>query len=187
MRLCQTVVSFDNNRTRAASKKLLKAKIYEATSRTASMTWFLLKDEEICGPFATSHVIETCDDSTLIWGPGMEEWTDKQSWTFYLSSPKKTEIRAVPAPVSDSPDESKSVEEVAKLALNQLNDKWYFAFEDKRYGPFNQSHLILKISAIEQVEKVLLWKKGEDSWRPLYEFPKILNILNEKLDEKKAA
>ena len=58
------------------------------------MTWFLLKDEEICGPFETAHIFENCDDQTLIWGPGMNEWTDKQAWKSFLDRPKE-ETKAV--------------------------------------------------------------------------------------------
>jgi hypothetical protein len=162
------------------------------------MTWFLLKNEEICGPYETAHIVANCDDSSLIWGPGMEEWTDKRSWKSFLDSPKKSEAKAAPevqitaqttikTKNSGADLENKSVEEAAEFALHQLNDKWFFAYEGKKFGPLNQSHLILKLSGLEHVEKALLWKKGQDNWRPLYEFPKLLNILNEKLDEKKAA
>jgi len=152
------------------------------------MTWFTLKNEEICGPFETAHIISNCDDTSLIWGPGMEEWTDKKSWKSFLNKPKKTEPNfSSEVEVISSHEESKSVEEVAEIALHQLNDKWFYAYNGKKFGPLNQSHLILKLSSLEEVEKALLWKKGEDNWRPLFEFPKLLNILNEKLDEKKAA
>lgn len=151
------------------------------------MKWFLLKNEEIRGPFKTAQIVENCDDQSLIWGPGMSEWTNKQSWISFLNRPKQEAKATEKEEVTGSNIDTKSVEEVAEFALHQLNDNWYFALEGKKFGPFNQRHLILKISSIEQVEKVLLWKKGEKAWRPIYEFPKILNILNDQLDQKKAA
>ena len=161
------------------------------------MTWFLLQNDEICGPFETAHVYENCDSETLIWGPGMDEWSLKSDWQAYLKQPKKAE--AVDAkPVTEVAEEKvdlqqpqnledKSVEEVAEIALGQFTEKWFYAYDGKRFGPLNQSNLILKVSSLEKPEEVLLWKKGENNWQPLFKFPKILAILNEKLSEKQAA
>ena len=88
---------------------------------------------------------------------------------------------------SNETKEEKSVEEIAAQALEQLTDNWYFAYEGQRFGPLNQNHLVLKLTSLEKPEKILLWKKGLKDWRPLFEFPEILNRLNEKLDGKEAA
>jgi len=152
------------------------------------MTWFLLKNEEICGPFEASYIRENCDDRCLIWGPGMEVWSDKATWQELLSRPKEEpEVLAEVFSIKPVNTKNKSVEEIAELALTQLNDEWYFSYNNQKFGPFNQNHLVLKVSSLEKPEEVLLWKKGEDSWRPLFEFPRFLNALNEKIDQKAAA
>jgi len=152
------------------------------------MSWFILKDDEIFGPFNKAELLTHCDNKSLIWGPGMDTWMNLTSWKNFLSTPKEklTPLNQIESSVSLG-SENKSIDEVAEQALHQLNDKWYFSHKNKRHGPFNQNHLLLKISSLEQLEDILLWKKGEQTWKPIYKFPKLLKALNQKLEDKNAA
>lgn len=82
--------------------------------------------------------------------------------------------------------DEKSVYEVAELALNQLNDEWFYAYEGKRFGPLNQNHLVLKLNTLDLNKNIFLWKKGMDNWEPLNNFPKVVARL-EGQQTKKAA
>lgn len=195
------------------------------------MKWFILQNEEILGPFDQQHISDELGDDILVWGPGMEEWSQKSAWRQFLSSPQPkaanvetVEMEAVTTPepeskavvteevvaqifqpevVSEEPQEEqidesetfseeveitaeKSVYEVAELALNQLNDEWFYAYKGKRFGPLNQNHLVLKLNTLDLNKSLFLWKKGMDNWEPLNNFPKVLARLEDQQTKKAA-
>jgi hypothetical protein len=169
------------------------------------MKWFILQNEEISGPFDQHKISTEFSDEVLIWGPGMEEWSKKPAWRRFLNSPKSTgkeqhaqiKVTNVEPQITNEHthknfeeelvgEEEKSVYEVAELALHQLNDDWFYAYEGKRFGPLNQNHLVLKLNSLDLNKSVFLWKKGMEKWEPLNNFPKILSRIEDQQTKKAA-
>ncbi|MGH1468049.1 MAG: DUF4339 domain-containing protein [Bdellovibrionales bacterium] len=155
------------------------------------MLWFVLHDQEISGPFAKDHILSNFDEKALIWGPGLDECSDKNTFQAHLLKPKTTQeapVSIVPQANTSVAAEAVVVEEPTKPEVKasevieeeppaeslETQTKWYYACNKEKFGPFAEEELVQMLQMLNFSSQVYLWNKSLDSWSKLEDFPEII-------------
>lgn len=123
------------------------------------MKWFVLKNEEVLGPFKKAEVLEQFEEDCLIWGDGMSDWLNKSQWQDSFNQIKKQQ------------------------KLNQERVQWFFAENQQRQGPYSKPELLEKLKNCTDYTKVHLWHKGLSSWTKFYDCEEIVNAIGQNQRE----
>ncbi len=157
------------------------------------MLWFVLHDQEISGPFAKDHILSNFDENALIWGPGLDEWSDKTAFQAHLLKPKAT----TEEPISIVPQKSTSAvtevilseepikneaepvviatQEARKVEPLTTETKWYYTCNKEKFGPFTEPELVQMLKMLNFSSQVYVWNKSLDNWKKLEDFPEIIS------------
>lgn len=144
------------------------------------MTWFILNEDEISGPFEKEHILSICDENSLIWGPGLAEWHNKQDWRTALSRPSAPSLKqsvATPQAVTNKEPEpipTKEEPTVVAAPTTEPEVKWFYACNKEKFGPFLETELVEMLKMLNFSSQVYIWNKGLDTWAKLEDVPDII-------------
>lgn len=118
--------------------------------------WFVLRDEEVSGPFSTDEVKGLAtrgeiQDRDLIWGRRQSDWKPLAWWMVEL------------------PNLLNQNDEVRDTRL------WHYAVNGSSFGPFSRTDLVQKLKDVQLGPELLVWTKGMKAWAPLFEFSDLLD------------
>ncbi|MCB0413739.1 MAG: DUF4339 domain-containing protein [Bdellovibrionales bacterium] len=120
--------------------------------------WFIMSEDETTGPLSTEqvkslHKNDLIKESSLIWSRHLNEWKLLSEW------------------ISNVDDD---------LSINEIKNakNWYFALNQKKFGPYTREALIEHlVEHKEQLKNILLWTKGMKNWNSLFDFLDIIDEL----------
>lgn len=118
--------------------------------------WFVQSGERIEGPFTTENVHDSIRNGqfamqSLIWGRGVDEWQNLQSWKNALTNLGHEENH------------------------ESVFEAWHYAVGGQSHGPLSREDLIGQLKELGGAGEVMIWTKGMKEWAPLYEFHDLLN------------
>lgn len=120
--------------------------------------WFFYLNENISGPFTPAEInfkIAAAGPETqcLVWTKGQKQWTAAATWQSNFAEI----VSQLPKPASEIED-------------------WYVGHNDRTQGPISQTELIKYLRTVESFEweAVRIWKKGQETWSKIFNYPDIL-------------
>ncbi len=151
------------------------------------MTWFVLYEKEVLGPFKKEYILNSFNDEALIWGPGLDEWSNKNSWKALLNKPKKVKTqnlfilpKSVKTPTKEkiadkTQPKAKKPHQLSVTKIQEDQVKWYYACNKEKFGPFTEPELIQVLQILNFSSQIYIWKKSLDNWKKLEDVPQIIS------------